>query len=102
MISIELLITIHFSLGVNTANGREIFPVANKNAPTYDAYEKDIALVTFFFESPTVFEYLKEPRMTLLQFISQMGGLLGLCIGLSFVSVIEILYWCVIRFARNL
>ena len=91
-----------FALGGKSANGAEIFPVANKNKPTYDAYEKDIAVVTFFFESPTVFEYLKEPRMTLLQFISQMGGLLGLCIGLSFISVIEILYWCIIRFARNL
>ena len=89
----------HFALGGN--NG-DIFPAANKKAPTYDAYEKDIAVVTFFFESPTVFEYLKESRMTLLQFISQMGGLLGLCIGLSFISVIEILYWCVIRFSRNL
>ena len=26
---------------------------------TYDAYEKDIAIVSFFFEYPTVFEYTR-------------------------------------------
>ena len=88
-----------FALGGN--NG-DIFPAANKKAPTYDAYEKDIATVTFYFESPTLFEYMKEQRMTLLEFISQMGGLLGLCIGFSFISGIEILYWFIIRFLRNL
>ena len=89
-------------LGTMDIDGKEIFPAANKKAPTYNAYEKDIAMVTFYFESPTAFEYLKEPRMTLLQFIAQMGGLLGLCIGFSFISGIEILYWFIIRFVRNL
>ena len=94
---------VHLSLlGVKEVDGKEIFSAANNKAPTYDAYEKDIAMVTFFFESPTVFEYLKEPRMTLLQFISQVGGLLGLCIGFSFISAIEILYWFIIRYIRNI
>ena len=84
------------------ANGKEIFPAANDKAATYDAYERDIAMVSFYFESPTVLEYLKEPKMTLLQFISQVGGLLGLCIGFSFISAIEILYWFIIRFIRNI
>ena len=26
---------------------------------TYDAYEKDIAVVSFYFEKPTVFEYAR-------------------------------------------
>ena len=26
---------------------------------TYDAYEKDIAVVSFYFKSPTVFEYTR-------------------------------------------
>ena len=26
---------------------------------TYDAFERDIALVSFYFKNPTVFEYLR-------------------------------------------
>ena len=84
------------------ATGKEIFKAANEKSPDYDAYEKDIAMVTFFFETSTVFEFSREKRMTLVQYISQMGGLLGLCMGFSFISAIEIVYWCVIRYARNL
>ena len=36
--------------------------------------------------------------MTWLDFISGFGGLCGLCLGISFVSVAEILYWFSIRF----
>ena len=30
-----------------------------------------------------------------------MGGLLGLCIGFSLVSGLELLYWCTVRLGRN-
>ena len=37
-----------------------VFTVANDINSTYDAYEKDIALVSFFFdEKPAVFEYIR-------------------------------------------
>ena len=29
------------------------------NDNSYDAYEEDIALVSFYFEEPTVFEYTR-------------------------------------------
>ena len=40
--------------------------VTGNGEDTYDAYEKDIAFVTFYFEEPTVFEYtrhVKESRI---------------------------------------
>ena len=40
--------------------------------------------------------------MTLLDYISQIGGLLGLFIGFSVISAIEIAYWLTFRFSRNL
>ena len=31
----------------------------------------------------------------------QIGGLLGLCLGFSFLSLIELVYWCIYRLPRN-
>merc|ERR1719210_2968267 len=76
----------------NIAAGNPVFQATNTKSPSYDAYQRDIAMVTFFFESTTVFEYTREQRMTLIQYISQVGGLMGLCIGFSFISAAELIY----------
>ena len=55
-------------------------------------------MVTFFFEAETVIEYVNEERMPVIQFISQIGGLMGLFTGFSFISGMEILYWLIFRF----
>ncbi len=39
--------------------------------------------------------------MSWIQFISQVGGLMGLCLGFSFVSAIELFYWFTYRMGRN-
>ena len=67
----------------------------------YDAYEKDISAVTFFFESNTAFEFERNLRMTWIDLVSQIGGLLGLCLGFSLVSLVELVYWFTIRMAKN-
>ena len=91
-----------FSLFIaGNMKGVRVFPASLEKNPKYDAYEKDIAMVTCFFETSTVFEYTREERMTLIQYISQMGGLLGLCIGFSLISGVEIIYWLTIRLFRN-
>ena len=33
-------------------------------------------------------------------FLAQAGGLIGACLGFSFISLIEIIYWFIIRFCR--
>ena len=78
-----------------------IFTTSFKENEQYDAYEKDIAVVTFFFESNTVFEFERRSRMTVIDFVSQVGGLLGLCMGFSLVSLVELVYWFTIRMAKN-
>ena len=40
--------------------------------------------------------------MTPLDFISQMGGLLGLFLGFSLISGIEIIYWFTVKLANRL
>ena len=83
----------------------------------YNAYEKDIAIVNIFFGESTVFgiksqfhshpkifvvpEFERSPKMTWLDFISGFGGICGLCLGISFVSVVEILYWFSIRLCKK-
>ena len=43
----------------------QVFKVENKNRPLYDAYEKDITVASFYFDSPTSYEYTREARMTI-------------------------------------
>ena len=40
--------------------------------------------------------------MTVIDFISSVGGLFGLCLGFSLISFFEIVYWFVIRLGRNM
>ena len=81
----------------------------------YNAYEKDIAVVNIFFGGSTVFgeemlfqfiihtflsdssEFERSRRMTWLDFISSLGGICGLCLGVSFVSIVELVYWFTLR-----
>ena len=39
--------------------------------------------------------------MTWLDFISSLGGICGLCLGVSFISVVELLYWFTLRLFRR-
>ena len=82
-------------------NEEIVFKVQNDKEKSYDAYDKDIAMVTFFFDSPTSFVYQRKARMTPVDFISQIGGLFGLCMGFSFISIIEIGYWLTVRMLKN-
>lgn len=41
---------------------KAIFDQLMDSAPTYDAYERDIAVAHFYFEAPTVFQYSRQVR----------------------------------------
>jgi len=60
---------------------------------SYDAYEKDVAVLNVFFASPTVMEYTTKPSKTWFDFISAVGGNGGLFIGFSIVTVLELLWF---------
>jgi hypothetical protein len=66
----------------------------------YDAYDKDIAMVQIFFQKSTVFQMGSQPRMTWIDYLSTVGGLLGLVLGMGFVSFIE-LFWLCLRLAAH-
>jgi len=67
---------------------------------TYDAFERDIAELEVFFDVQTVVEFETNLRMTWVDFSSSVGGLLGLCVGLSVVTVIELI-WLGMRLIAN-
>ena len=46
-------------------------------------------------------EFERSPKMTWLDFISGLGGICGLCLGISFVSLVEIAYWFTLRLCNN-
>ena len=72
--------------------------VFTQNPKTYDAYEKDIALVQIFFRKSTMLQMGRQPRMTWIDYFSTVGGLLGLVLGMGIVSFIE-MFWLCLRMA---
>ena len=58
----------------------------------YDAYERDIAILNVFFETPSALEYTTGQSKTWFDFISAVGGNGGLFIGFSIVTILEIIW----------
>ncbi len=60
----------------------------------YDAYEKDIAVLEVFFDTSTVMKFQSQKSQSWLDYLSSVGGALGLCIGLSIITVVELVWLC--------
>ena len=74
-----------------------MFPSQLAGHPYYDAYERDIGILNIFFSEKKILKYATKNRMSDLDFLSQIGGSLGLAMGISIISVIEIIYWFAFR-----
>ena len=53
----------------------------------------NLALIHVMIQSPYVTIIKRDVAITLLRYIADTGGLLGLCLGFSFISIIEIFFW---------
>ena len=78
-----------------------VFQQEFKEHPTYNAFTEDIAIVNFYFDKSSILQFTRQESMTEIGYISQLGGLLGLFTGFSFISAIEIIYWLTIRLGKN-
>ena len=78
------------------------FPAEFQKNPTYDAFKEDIGLVNIFFRKRYVNSYVTKKKVSLVDFLSKLGGSLGFLMGISIVSVIEIFYWIAFRLIKNL
>ena len=59
----------------------------------YQYGRQNLALVHVMVQSPYVTKIKKDVAMSFVTFVANSGGLLGLCIGFSFISAVELLYW---------
>ena len=59
----------------------------------YQYGRQNLALVHVMVQSPYVTKIKRDIAMSFVTFVANSGGLLGLCIGFSFISAVELLYW---------
>ena len=50
--------------------------------------------IVYTFKDPVVTRIMRDEKIPIISFVANTGGLLGLCMGFSLVSVFEILYHC--------
>jgi hypothetical protein len=79
----------------------KLFGAWNREEDSYNAYQKDISVATFYFPRHTALELVKTPKMSTVDFLSQVGGIIGLCVGISLISFIEIIYWLSVKLANK-
>ena len=58
----------------------------------FDYASKNLAIVNIFIKDPYCTSYIKSEKLTFLSCIANAGGLIGLCMGMSFISIFEIVY----------
>jgi hypothetical protein len=78
-----------------------LFKSQLKKNPTYNAFEKDIGILKVFFGNAHSAKYIKKNRMSEFEFLSQVGGSIGLAMGISMVSMVELIYWFTLRLFMN-
>ena len=59
----------------------------------YEYGRHNLAFVHVMVQSPYITMIKRDVTMPLITFIANTGGLLGLCIGFSFISAVEIFFW---------
>ena len=60
----------------------------------FDYARDNLAVIKVFLKDPYYTSIKRDVAMTQVEFIANAGGLLGLCMGMSFVSMFEIVYHC--------
>ena len=79
----------------NMRNGRILGkPKEDWNIYEYDSYKKDIAVVKIFFGQSTIVQMNSKSAMGWIDYLSAVGGLLGLVLGMGIVSFVELLWLC--------
>jgi hypothetical protein len=92
---------INNNLNALMSSRREIKSSLFQNTETqyYDAFERDIAILSVYFSSPTAVAFITKPSKTWFDVISAIGGNAGLFVGFSIVTILE-LGWLILRLGK--
>ena len=60
----------------------------------YEYGKQNLALIHVMIQSPYATKIKRDVAMTFTSYVANTGGLLGLCLGFSFISCMEICFWC--------
>ena len=63
----------------------------------YDYARENLALVNIYIKQPVVTKILRDQRIPIIWFVANCGGILGLCMGFSIVTVFEVFH-CLFKF----
>ncbi|KAL0818256.1 hypothetical protein ABMA28_008749 [Loxostege sticticalis] len=74
---------------------RHLARVNGNITPEY--FTENMLVVHFYFEDDTFMRFTKGEIFGLTEFLSNTGGLLGLCMGFSMMSAVELLYYLTLR-----
>jgi hypothetical protein len=69
---------------------------------TYDAFNRDIAMIQIMYPKSTIVQMGIQVQMTWIDYFAAVGGLLGLVLGMGFVSFVELIWLCLRIIAREL
>ncbi|RVE50284.1 hypothetical protein evm_005119 [Chilo suppressalis] len=67
------------------------------NNKSLEYFVENMLVVHFYFEDDTFIRFTKGEIFGLTEFLSNTGGLLGLCMGFSMMSAVELLYYLTLR-----
>ena len=59
--------------------------------------KRNMALVNVYIKDPVVTRIKRDQKITVIGFVANTGGLLGLCMGFSLLSLAEFVYFFTIR-----
>jgi hypothetical protein len=83
-----------YFVSLKSSNRKYGYQVFKKTHKTYDALDRDIAMVQIVFQKSTAILIGTQLYMTWIDYFSAVGGLLGLVLGMGFVTFIEIIWLC--------
>lgn len=93
--------TTRFNLTFNCQKVQIVQDPADKNHQlvklhtlVYEYARENVAKVNIFVREPYVAKYKTEEKITEISFVGTVGGLFGLFMGFSFVSLVEMVYLC--------
>ena len=61
----------------------------------FEYSKSNIAVLNIFIKDPFYSKIKRDEQMTTISFIGNAGGLMGLCLGLSMISIFEMFYYSV-------